>query len=40
VRWPRGGRSLYVRDPGGNSIELASPRIWGFSEDGEPGARE
>jgi catechol 2,3-dioxygenase-like lactoylglutathione lyase family enzyme len=32
VSWPRGGRSLYVRDPDGNSVELASPRIWGFDE--------
>lgn len=32
VTWPRGGRSLYVRDPDGNSVELASPRIWGFDE--------
>ncbi|MCS6779086.1 MAG: VOC family protein [Geminicoccaceae bacterium] len=32
--WPRGGRSLYVRDPAGNSVELASPRIWGFAERG------
>ena len=30
VTWPRGGRSLYVRDPAGNSVELASPTIWGF----------
>jgi catechol 2,3-dioxygenase-like lactoylglutathione lyase family enzyme len=30
VTWPRGGRSLYVRDPAGNSVELASPRLWGF----------
>lgn len=30
--WPRGGRSFYFRDPAGNSLELASPRIWGFSE--------
>jgi catechol 2,3-dioxygenase-like lactoylglutathione lyase family enzyme len=30
VTWPRGGRSLYVRDPAGNSVELASPRIWGL----------
>jgi catechol 2,3-dioxygenase-like lactoylglutathione lyase family enzyme len=36
--WPRGGRSFYVRDPAGNSIELATPRIWGLSEAvGEPG---
>lgn len=32
VTWPRGGRSLYVRDPAGNSVEIASPRLWGFSE--------
>jgi catechol 2,3-dioxygenase-like lactoylglutathione lyase family enzyme len=31
-RWPGGGRSFYFRDPAGNSLELASPRIWGFSE--------
>jgi len=30
VEWPRGGRSLYVRDPAGNSVELASPAIWGL----------
>jgi catechol 2,3-dioxygenase-like lactoylglutathione lyase family enzyme len=31
IHWPQGGTSLYVRDPAGNSIELASPRIWGLS---------
>lgn len=31
VSWPRGGRSLYFRDPAGNSIELAPPGIWGLS---------
>jgi catechol 2,3-dioxygenase-like lactoylglutathione lyase family enzyme len=30
VSWPRGGKSLYVRDPAGNSVELASPRLWGL----------
>jgi catechol 2,3-dioxygenase-like lactoylglutathione lyase family enzyme len=30
VEWPNGGRSLYFRDPAGNSLELASPRIWGL----------
>lgn len=27
--WPNGGRSLYVRDPAGNSIELATADLWG-----------
>ena len=26
--WPQGGRSLYFRDPAGNSIEIADPAIW------------
>lgn len=30
--WPRGGRSVYFRDPAGNSLELATPRIWGLPE--------
>jgi catechol 2,3-dioxygenase-like lactoylglutathione lyase family enzyme len=33
--WPRGGRSFYCRDPAGNSIELATPRIWGLPEPGD-----
>lgn len=28
--WPQGGRSIYFRDPAGNSVELAEPRIWGL----------
>lgn len=28
--WPQGGRSIYFRDPSGNSLEFAEPRIWGF----------
>ena len=28
VEWPRGGSSLYVRDPAGNSVELAPATIW------------
>jgi catechol 2,3-dioxygenase-like lactoylglutathione lyase family enzyme len=28
VEWPQGGRSLYFRDPAGNSLEFAEPRIW------------
>jgi catechol 2,3-dioxygenase-like lactoylglutathione lyase family enzyme len=31
IAWPGGGRSLYFRDPGGNSLELTSPRIWGMA---------
>jgi catechol 2,3-dioxygenase-like lactoylglutathione lyase family enzyme len=29
VVWPSGGHSLYVRDPAGNSVELAPPTLWG-----------
>ena len=29
IAWPRGGTSLYVRDPAGNSVELAPALIWG-----------
>jgi catechol 2,3-dioxygenase-like lactoylglutathione lyase family enzyme len=28
--WPDGGRSIYFRDPAGNCLEFAEPRIWGF----------
>ena len=28
VRWPRGGESLYLRDPDGHSVELATPGLW------------
>lgn len=28
--WPGEGRSIYFRDPSGNSIEFAEPRIWGI----------
>ena len=27
--WPQGGRSIYFRDPAGNCLEFAEPRIWG-----------
>jgi catechol 2,3-dioxygenase-like lactoylglutathione lyase family enzyme len=30
--WPQGGRSIYFRDPAGNSIEFAEPRIWGLAQ--------
>ena len=29
--WPRGGRSIYFRDPAGNCIEIAEARIWGLA---------
>jgi catechol 2,3-dioxygenase-like lactoylglutathione lyase family enzyme len=29
-RWPNGPRSIYVRDPAGNSVEFAEPALWGF----------
>ncbi len=31
-RWPNGARSIYVRDPAGNSIEFASPKLWDMPE--------
>ena len=30
--WPQGGRSIYFRDPAGNSLEMAEPRIWGIEQ--------
>jgi catechol 2,3-dioxygenase-like lactoylglutathione lyase family enzyme len=27
-RWPNGARSVYVRDPAGNSVEFAEPKLW------------
>jgi len=27
-RWPNGARSIYFRDPAGNSLEFAEPRLW------------
>jgi catechol 2,3-dioxygenase-like lactoylglutathione lyase family enzyme len=33
IDWPGGGRSLYFRDPAGNSVELATPKIWGIGEE-------
>jgi len=26
--WPRGGRSIYFRDPDGHLVELATPGLW------------
>lgn len=28
VEWPSGARSLYVRDPAGNSVELTEDELW------------
>jgi len=28
--WPRGGKSIYFRDPAGNSVELVTPGVWGL----------
>lgn len=28
VTWPRGGTSLYLRDPDGHSLEIATPGLW------------
>ncbi len=36
VTWPNGCRSFYFRDPSGNSLELATPKIWGFPEASHP----
>ena len=29
-QWPQGGRSIYFRDPAGNSLECAEAAIWGL----------
>ena len=26
--WPRGGHSIYFRDPDGHLLELATPGLW------------
>jgi catechol 2,3-dioxygenase-like lactoylglutathione lyase family enzyme len=28
VTWPKGGTSLYFRDPDGHSLEVATPGLW------------
>ncbi len=30
LTWPRGGTSLYFRDPAGNSVEILTPGVWGL----------
>lgn len=32
IRWPDRGHSLYFRDPAGNSLELATPKLWGLPD--------
>jgi len=27
-KWPRGGESIYFRDPDGHLLELATPGLW------------
>jgi catechol 2,3-dioxygenase-like lactoylglutathione lyase family enzyme len=29
VEWEQGGRSIYLRHPAGNRVELAPPTLWG-----------
>ena len=38
--WPGGGRSLYLRDPAGNSVELGTPAIWRLPESATFGMKE
>ncbi|MFL5382722.1 MAG: VOC family protein [Longimicrobiaceae bacterium] len=33
VEWPGGGRSIYFRDPAGNSVELGTPKIWALDDE-------
>jgi catechol 2,3-dioxygenase-like lactoylglutathione lyase family enzyme len=28
THWPRGGTSIYFRDPDGHLLELATPGLW------------
>ena len=37
IVWAQGGRSIYFRDPAGNSLELAPPTLWSWSERGGRG---
>jgi len=30
VERPRGGKSIYFRDPAGNLVELVTPGVWGL----------
>jgi catechol 2,3-dioxygenase-like lactoylglutathione lyase family enzyme len=31
ITWPRGGKSIYFRDPAGNLVELITPGVWGLA---------
>ena len=33
IIWENGARSIYFRDPAGNSLEFAQPRLWGYDEE-------
>ena len=30
IEWPNGGISIYFRDPANNSVELITPKTWGY----------
>jgi catechol 2,3-dioxygenase-like lactoylglutathione lyase family enzyme len=30
IQWPKGGKSIYFRDPSGNLVELVTPGVWGL----------
>ena len=32
ISWSNGGKSIYFRDPAGNSLELTTPKTWGLPE--------
>ena len=36
TEWPRGGVSIYFRDPDGHLLELATPGIWPFTGEAVP----
>jgi Lactoylglutathione lyase and related lyases len=30
IEWKGGGKSIYIRDPFGNSVEFTTPKTWGY----------
>lgn len=34
ITWDNGARSIYFRDPAGNSLEFAQPKLWGYDDVG------